>query len=182
MEPTPDPLADFDLSNYLPYLFRHIGSQMEVASAGGLANFGVNAAVFRILAVLFHHGDVSHTELAHLTSIEVSTLSRVSDAVQRRGLIRRKRADEDQRIKRVTLTDKGRDLIESILPSALQSENEMFARVSPRDRRRLIELLHKVVVSLNRYSETDVDIDIDIDARSAGPRKPRSSGATPSVG
>jgi DNA-binding MarR family transcriptional regulator len=154
-----DPLTDFNLSYYLPYLFKHIGSQMEAATAGGLAGFAVNIAVFRILAVLFQHGDVSHTELARLTSIEVSTLSRISDGVERQGLIRRVRACEDQRVKRVTLTAEGRNLIENIIPAALHNENEMFTKLSTRDRNRLIELLHKVVASLNKYSAAELDVD-----------------------
>lgn len=150
--------VSFELTDHLPYLFKHIHSQLEVASAGQLAKFGVNVAVWRILAVLWSHDDISHRELAHLTSIEVSTLSRVSKTVQRDGLIRRKRTKEDQRTVRVTLTEKGRELAQAIIPSAIRSQEEMFANLSAKDTQTLIALLHKVVENLNRYTETDLDI------------------------
>ena len=158
MTSEPNSIGTFELSDHLPYLFKHIHSQLEVASAGQLARFGVNVAVWRILAVLWSHDDVSHRELAHLTSIEVSTLSRVSKTVQRAGLIRRKRTKEDQRTVRVTLTEKGRELAQAIIPSAIKSQDEMFANLSAKDIQTLIGLLHKVVENLNRYTETDLDI------------------------
>lgn len=164
----------FELSNHLPYLFKHIHSQLEVASAGQLAQFGVNVAVWRILAVLVTHDDVSHRELAHLTSIEVSTLSRVSKTVQRAGLIRRKRTKEDQRTVRVTLTEKGRELAQAIIPSAIKSQDEMFAGLSPKDVQTLISLLHKVVENLNRYTEADLDIAQDAPIEEA-PKAKRAS-------
>ena len=64
-------------------------------------------AVWRILAVLWKHDNLSHRELSELTSIEVSSLSRISKTVQRDGLIRRKRTVQDQRTVRVTLTTRG---------------------------------------------------------------------------
>lgn len=158
MKSEPVSNGPFELSNHLPYLFKHIHSQLEVASAGQLAQFGVNVAVWRILAVLWTHDDVSHRELAHLTSIEVSTLSRVSKTVQRAGLIRRKRTKEDQRTVRVTLTEKGRELAQAIIPAAVKSQDEMFAGLSSKDVQTLIGLLHKVVENLNRYTEADLDI------------------------
>ena len=157
-EPETYPIGTFELSNHLPYLFKHIHSQLEVASAGQLSGFGVNVAVWRIIAVLWTHDDISHRELADLTSIEVSTLSRVSKAVQRDGLIRRKRTREDQRTVRVSLTEKGRELAQKIIPAAVKSQEEMFVGLSSQDVEQLISLLHKVVENLNRYTEADLDI------------------------
>jgi DNA-binding MarR family transcriptional regulator len=162
MKSEPNSNAPFELSNHLPYLFKHIHSQLEVASSGQLAQFGVNVAVWRILAVLWTHDDVTHRELADLTSIEVSTLSRLSKTVQRDGLIRRKRTKEDQRTVRVTLTEKGRELAQAIIPSAVKSQDEMFANLSSKDVQMLIGLLHKVVENLNRYTEADLDIGRDL--------------------
>lgn len=148
----------FELSDHLPYLFKHIHSQLEVASAGELAKFGINVAVWRILAVLWEHDDLSHRELAHLTSIEVSTLSRISKTVQRDGLIRRTRTEEDQRTVRVKLTEKGRELAQSVIPWALKTERELFANIPAEDIKTLTRILNDVAKSLNRYTEADLDI------------------------
>lgn len=149
----------FELSEHLPHLFKHIYSQLQVASAGHLAEFGVSIAVWRILAVLWEHGDLSHRELSELTSIEVSTLSRVSKGAKRDGLIRRTRTQEDQRTVRVTLTEKGRMLTQAIIPSALNGQAEMVGNLSADDVKTLTRILHVIVQNLNAYTKTDIDIE-----------------------
>lgn len=176
--PVPELHVKFELSDHLPYLFKHIHSQLEVASTGKLAKFGVNVAVWRIIAVLWEHDDLSHRELAHLTSIDVSTLSRVSKTVQKNGLIRRKRTLADQRTVRVTLTEKGRELARSIIPSAVKAEKELFSNISPKDIATLTRILHDVVDNLNKYSEADLDIVGDVSA--TGGLKAKSP-ATPKI-
>jgi len=167
-KPVSKSAADLHLSEHLPYLFKHIHSQLQVASAGRLAKFGVNVAVWRILAVLWEHGELSHRELAELTSIEVSTLSRISKSVQRDGLIRRTRTQEDQRTVRVTLTEKGRTLTQAIIPSALDSQAEIVGSMSAQDVKHLTRILHIIVENLSHYSTVDVDI-VDESKRSLNP-------------
>lgn len=159
----------FELSEHLPYLFKHIYSQLEVASTGALSGFGINVAVWRILAVLWQHDDLSHRELSELTSIEVSTLSRISKAVQRDGLIRRKRTPQDQRTVRVTLTDKGRDLVKQAIPSALGIQSDIIGDLPAEDVATLIRILHVIVENLNRFSQAD-DLEVEV-AKPAAARK-----------
>ena len=89
-------------------------------------------AVWRILAVLWKHDNLSHRELSELTSIEVSSLSRISKTVQRDGLIRRKRTVQDQRTVRVTLTDKGREVVKQVIPWALSCQEDIIGGLPPR--------------------------------------------------
>jgi len=157
----------FELSEHLPYLLKHIHSQLQSASAGHLAKFGVSVAIWRILAVLWEHGELSHRELADLTSIEVSTLSRLSKGAWRDGLIRRTRTREDQRTVRVTLTDKGRSLTQAIIPSALNCQAEVVGNLSSEDIKTVTRIIHVIVKNLNAYTKTDAFID-DSSARTSG--------------
>ena len=144
-----------DLSEHLPHLIRRVYAQLETASAGQLARFGVNGAVWRILAVLWQHGDLTHRQLSELTSIEVSTLSRVSKLVQRDGLIRRHRTDADQRTVRVTLTDQGRDLVQQLIPSALKVQDQIAGRLSCEDVESLQRILRVVAGNLSDHVAPD---------------------------
>lgn len=181
MAKTVDPEAHvkFELSEHLPYLFKHIHSQLEVASSGKLAQYGVNVALWRILAVLWEHGDLSNRELAHRTSIEVSTLSRISKSVQRDGLIRRKRTMQDQRTVRVTLTEKGKALAQEIIPSALAWQKELVGDMTPQEIGTLTGFLHRIVENLNAYSETDAGLFETVPPASAPARAPRKAPAKP---
>ena len=172
-----DAHLDFELSEHLPYLFKHIYSQLEVASAGALSAFGINVAIWRILAVLWQHDDLSHRELSELTSIEVSTLSRISKSVQRQGLIRRKRTQQDQRTVRVTLTDKGRDIVKQAIPSARGVQNDIIGDLPPQDVATLTRILHVIVENLNRYSLAD-NLESDAQTKVATLRKPSTATKT----
>jgi len=131
---------------------------LQVASAGHLAQFGVNVAVWRILAVLWEHGELSPRELADLTSIEVSTLSRISKSVLRDGLIRRTRTEQDQRTVRVTLTEKGRSLTRAIIPSALDWQAVIVGNLPAQDIKNLTRILHVIVENLSAFATADTDI------------------------
>lgn len=177
--------VDFELSEHLPYLFKHIYSQLEVASTGALAAFGINVAVWRILAVLWQHDDLSHRELSELTSIEVSTLSRISKSVQKQGLIRRKRTPQDQRTVRVTLTDKGRDVVQQAIPSAEGIQADIIGNLPKADVTNLIRILHVIVENLNRYSQAD-DLEVEVPAKpatapKAAPAKKTKSSSSPAL-
>jgi MarR family transcriptional regulator, organic hydroperoxide resistance regulator len=157
--PPSKPVGKFALSEHLPHLLKHIHSQLQSASAGHLAEFGVSVAIWRILAVLWEHGDLSHRELAELTAIEVSTLSRLSKGAERDGLICRTRTQENQRTVRVTLTEKGRCLTRAIIPSALSWQAYTVGNLSSEDVKTVTRILHVLVQNLSAYTKTDVDID-----------------------
>jgi hypothetical protein len=66
------PDLKFELSDHLPFLFKHVHSQLEAVSGAQPSKFGAHVAWWRILAVLWAHDSLSHRELATLTSIEVA--------------------------------------------------------------------------------------------------------------
>ena len=73
--------------------------------------------------------DPAHAAPSELTSIKVSTLSMVSKAVQKDALIRRKRTQVDQRTVRVTLTHKGRELVQKIIPATRMMQEKILGHL-----------------------------------------------------
>src|SRR5277367_219986 len=67
-----------DLGDYLPYLVNRVGTIIaEQFGADALARHGLSIADWRVLAVLASNGGQRQIDLADLTSIEASTLSRL---------------------------------------------------------------------------------------------------------
>jgi hypothetical protein len=90
IRPVPEHPIRLDLDDYLPYLVNRVGSIMALRFGEDvLAQFGLSIAMWRVLAALSSNGAQRHTDLAGLTSIEVSTLSRI--------VTRLVRAIQDQR-------------------------------------------------------------------------------------
>src|SRR5919197_389954 len=82
-----------DLANYLPYLVNRLGSALVASfTVTTLAQHDLNIDAWRVMAVLANRGAQRQIDLAALTSIEVSTLSRLITRMVRMGLVTRRRS------------------------------------------------------------------------------------------
>src|SRR5579859_2660374 len=98
----------FDLGQYLPYLINRAGVRLAVNFAHELKPHGLGVQEWRVLAALAAHGAQRLSDLAALTSIDLSTLSRLVGRMVRTKLVARTRMNGDRREVRVNLTTKGR--------------------------------------------------------------------------
>jgi DNA-binding MarR family transcriptional regulator len=137
-----------DLSEYLPYLINRVGGAVSDAFGEHLANDGLTISMWRVLAVLLHNGPQHMTNLAELTTIEPSTLSRLAGTMQRRGLVTRKRNGADGRHVRVVLSARGVAVATRLLPAAAALQERMIAGMPAADvatLRRLLKKLHAAI-------------------------------------
>ena len=137
-----------DLQHYLPYLLNRCALRIVDRFTEELRDFGISLAMWRSLAALHHDGAMRLGELAQLTSIEISTLSRTVATLHRRGLVLRDRSDRDARAVRVALTDDGRALTERIIPLALHCEASALAGFAPEEGELLRRLLRRLFANL----------------------------------
>ena len=112
----------FDLDEYLPYLINRTGTVVAGAFSGELARADLTLPMWRVLAALFHRGEQRQIDLANLTSIDESTLSRLVSALNRRELVARRRSATSNREVSVTLSVKGLALTRRYIPIALAYE------------------------------------------------------------
>jgi DNA-binding MarR family transcriptional regulator len=134
-----------DLSEHLPHLVNRVGSALaERFSAEALTAAGLSIASWRVLVVLSSNGALRQTDLAELTSIDVSTLSRLITRLVRDGLARRARSRSDSREVSVGLTRKARALMTRLVPTATRLENAATRSLSKRDIATLKRSLRKM--------------------------------------
>jgi MarR family transcriptional regulator, organic hydroperoxide resistance regulator len=138
----------FALADYLPYLVNRIGARMAEGFSAEVARFGVSLPEWRVLAALWPDHTRSQIELAALTSIETSTLSRLLTAMERRGLVQRTRSRDDARVVGVAASAKGKETTRSILPLAQRTEAMAVAGLNPTEVKRLKALLVRVFANL----------------------------------
>src|ERR1041385_4342040 len=120
-----------DLGDFLPYLVNRAG--MIVAEQFGietLAPHQLSIVMWRVMAVLASNGSQSQTNLAELTSIDASTLSRIVTRLVRMGLLTRTRSATSNREVVVTLSPKGGALVARLIPRAREIEGEAAAGLS----------------------------------------------------
>jgi DNA-binding MarR family transcriptional regulator len=107
---------------------------------------------------LFHalnHGHTSiMTDLAASIGAPLSTVTRMVDRLESKGLIERQRSSEDRRIVLVQETAKGKRLRDAFIEYRLRIAHSMLEPLSLGEREILLELLRKLLTGL--YDEPAV--------------------------
>jgi|EndMetStandDraft_2_1072991.scaffolds.fasta_scaffold62824_3 MarR family transcriptional regulator, organic hydroperoxide resistance regulator len=136
------------LQDFLPYLLNRAGLRIGLMFSRDIEPYDVTLPMWRVMIELWHNGDHRLGELAERTSIDLSTLSRLLVAMQRKQLIVRRRSGLDGRALSLTLTERGLELTEKIVPFARHYEDVAMQDLSSADVKRLKQLLKKVYDNL----------------------------------
>jgi DNA-binding MarR family transcriptional regulator len=136
------------LQDFLPYLLNRAGLRIGLMFSHDIQPFGVTLPMWRVMIELWHNGDHRLGELSERTNIDISTLSRLLVTMQRRQLIVRRRSGLDGRALSLTLTQRGLELTERIVPFARRYEEVAMQGLSDADIGRLKRLLNTVYRNL----------------------------------
>jgi MarR family transcriptional regulator, organic hydroperoxide resistance regulator len=120
-----------DLGDYLPYLVNRVGTIIaDQFGAETLAPHGLSIVMWRVMAVLASNGDKRQIDLADLTSIDASTLSRIVTRLVQLGFVTRTRSASSNREVVVALSAKGSALVARLIPLGRAIEADASAGLS----------------------------------------------------
>jgi MarR family transcriptional regulator, organic hydroperoxide resistance regulator len=141
----------YRLTNSLPYLLNRVGVRMGELFSRRIVGFGVTLPMYRVMAALWEKADQRLGDLADMTSIEISTLSRLVGAMKRKGLVSRKRLEDNGRTVAINLTVKGKALVEEMIPIAVHFEDvatQNFPAAELADLKGVLAQIYKSLASL----------------------------------
>lgn len=138
----------YRLSNSFPYLLNRVGVRMGELFSRRIAPFGVTLPMYRVLAALWESGDQRLSDLATVTTAEISTLSRLVGEMKRKGLVTRSRLEDNGRTVAINLTSKGRSLVEELIPIAVHFEEVAVSSFSETEISRLKAVFREIYESL----------------------------------
>jgi DNA-binding MarR family transcriptional regulator len=136
----------YRLTEAFPYLINRVGVRMGVLFSSRIESYGVTLPMYRVLAALWQRGGQSLGSLSEMTSIEVSTLSRLVGVMQRKGLISKTRPDSNGRTVEIDLARPGRGLVEKLIPIAQRFEEVGLRGFAPDQ----VEILKNNLVAVYR--------------------------------
>jgi DNA-binding MarR family transcriptional regulator len=126
--------SHLDLSDYLPYLINRVGSALVARfSEDALAGTRLSIATWRVLAALSNNGRLRQIDIAGITNIEVSTLSRLITRLVHMGLVSRTRSAMSNREVVVELTPKATALVVQLIPIADELQRTATQGLSKQD-------------------------------------------------
>lgn len=105
---------------------------------------GLTGGQLGVLEALLHLGPMIPSELADKLLTSRSNLTTLIDNLERDGLVRRERSQEDRRQIEVSLTDEGRELIEDVFPQHAKRITELMGELEPDEQEQLGRLCRKL--------------------------------------
>jgi DNA-binding MarR family transcriptional regulator len=111
-------MPKFRSDEFVPYLMRRVSERLSKSLAEALKPFDQTPNAWRVLVALTSRERASISELAELTIIDPSTLSRTIDRMEEQRLVKRNAGDADARTVVVVLTETGQRAFEQMLPVA----------------------------------------------------------------
>ena len=144
----------FDLRTALPFLLNRTGIRVAgLFEANELGPHAVTLPMYRVLATLANHDDQRLGDLAALTDMEVSTLSRLIGTMQSRRLVSRRRSGKDARAVRIRISDQGRSLAQKLIATATHYEAALTRRLQPRQLQELRRVLAQIDENVSTLAE-----------------------------
>ena len=147
----------FVLDDFLPYLLNRAGVKIGQSFARDIAPLGVTLPMWRVMVALWQNGDQRLGDLAERTSIDLSTLSRLLVALQRKRFILRGRSGADGRALSVSLTARGRAMTEKIIPIARRYESVAIRGLDKASVRALKDMLTTLYANIQTFDREDGD-------------------------
>jgi DNA-binding MarR family transcriptional regulator len=126
--------------------------------------FGLTGPQVTVLKMLEGFGALSLSDLSARMSARNSTITGIADRMERDGLVERQRDEEDRRVVRIRLTQRGKELareipVESmeVFAAALRSLDDEERQSLRRILRRLSDRVAREVIETERHLEKVAD-------------------------
>src|SRR3954469_23725868 len=136
------------LKDYLPYLLNRAGARIATSFSEKIRPLGATLQTWRVLAALHDQDGRRMGDLSETTSIEVSTLTRLVDGMEKKGLVPRRRDAADARAVTLHAAPAGRRLTQRLMPIAERYETVALKGFEPREAEVLKAALRRLYANM----------------------------------
>jgi homoprotocatechuate degradation regulator HpaR len=109
-----------------------------------LAETGITEQQWRVLRVLAEYGPQSSSTLADRSCLLFPSLTRISQTMQKKGLITLMRDEGDRRRQTISISTAGQKIIDDKIDQAVQIVNEFKKKLGVENYELLLDLLAKL--------------------------------------
>ncbi len=144
LKSTEDSGAPF-VDGYLLYLLAAASHALSSEFHVEVKAQGVKVQTWRVLACLIDRPGLMLTELAQFVLLEQSHLTKIIDQLQADGLVDKQHDTADRRKIKIYITDRGRELVEPLIPRAKSHAQRATAILTRNEEKNLKSILHKLI-------------------------------------
>jgi DNA-binding MarR family transcriptional regulator len=117
---------------------------MHRRTEAGLAQRGVTADQFVLLALLAEEDGITQQELVRRASSDANTVRAMLMRLESRGLVTRGQHPTDRRARSVLLTHQGRQTYENLWADSEAARQRLLAAFAPQEAEVLVEFLNRI--------------------------------------
>jgi DNA-binding MarR family transcriptional regulator len=143
------------LNQFTPYLLVNLAKRVSDSCASIYENdFDITIPEWRILARLAENDRQNSRELAAVTFMDKSKVSRAVKLLDKKGYLLKAKDVADQRVTYLSLSGAGRALYERIAPEALAWESRLLDALDITEYRDLMRIVEKLNRRLDQFDGT----------------------------
>ncbi|MBL6752044.1 MAG: MarR family transcriptional regulator [Nevskia sp.] len=151
MSPTYYTARDFQAFDSIGYLIKRCGTLMTAFAEAAFAAQPVSFTQWIALMQLCRSSPMSATELSDCMGHDMGALTRVIDALEHGGLVRRERSRSDRRSVEIALTDAGRLQVEKSTELVVAMLNRLLEPFSRQEFEAMRTLLQRLLLRLQSH-------------------------------
>lgn len=116
-----------------------------------MRTMGLNRGQPPVLFALHHKDGLSNSDLAEFLEITPATMTNKVKRMERSGLVIRQRDEEDERVSRIYMTEKGRSIMDRLRQAMLEKEDAMLEGFSDSEIQRIKDDMCKILENIEKY-------------------------------
>lgn len=121
-------MTDFNLDDFLPYQLAELSRRVSAGFSRHYRDrYGISVAEWRVLAHLSQQEAVSVREIHRRVGMDKPKVSRAATRLEAAGFITKVVNASDRRLVELSLTGKGKELIETLAPIASDYQERLMA-------------------------------------------------------
>ena len=134
-----------ELENYPGYHIRRLQQIAVAVFMEETEEFGVTPVQYAALSAVLRQPGIDQRTLARNIGFDTSTIGSVIDRLEARGLMARNASPADRRVRLLSLTEEGRDLLVAAEPSVLRAQRRMLEPLADDKRAQFMEMLSLLI-------------------------------------
>lgn len=143
----------YKFTDSFPYLLNRVGVRMGELFSRRIASYGITLPMYRVMAALREVPDQRLNDLSAMTTVELSTLSRLIGTMEKMKLVSRSRLENNARTVAINLTDAGAQVLKDLMPIAQHFEQVAVSKLSPAALKTLKKNLSEIYDLLDTLEE-----------------------------
>jgi DNA-binding MarR family transcriptional regulator len=141
------PSSEIEVAEFAGQLFFRLWRVSHERTAEALESIGLTPPLFALLNVLGARRGAIQQEIGQAMGIDPSTMVSLIDQLEGAGLAKRRTPPRDRRAREVSITPKGRRILERARGLATRVEDDVLRGLSAAERRQLLTLLRRTLGS-----------------------------------